>query len=92
MTDVRRFYIMNSEFTKLEEVSEETYLAVTGNDPNISEHAEKVWRGIETIDDVPIEFREQTQELVANKIERWGEYDNTPISSSEFMQMIKGEL
>ena len=52
----------------------------------------KILRGEISIDDVPEENRETVQILVANKIARWGEYQEQEISSDELGRMIKETL
>lgn len=55
------------------EVSETEYKSFFG-DEIIRTYVQSVYRGEITIDDVPYEYREAVETVVANKVKRWGRY------------------
>jgi hypothetical protein len=72
-------------------VTREEYLALIGETP-VSGYANNVYREIITIDEVPIEYKEEVKTIVANKIAKWGEYKNQTITALELKNMIEGAL
>ena len=71
---MKKYYLLNRNAPcGFEEVTEEEYLAVVGLPP-VKDYAFKVYRGQMSIDDVPEEYRAQTQAVVDAKIARLGAY------------------
>ena len=57
------------------EVTETEYNSLFG-DAKIRPYAQAVYRGDIAIDDVPTEHREAVQIVIANRVSRWGLYEN----------------
>ena len=72
------------------EVSETEYNALFG-DSTIRSYVQSVYLGDISIDEVPLEHREDVQAVVSNKISRWGE-SNYELSDSEFRAMVEGAM
>ena len=70
-----RYYIADeSQLKGFIEVSEAEYNSLFG-DETIRPYAQAVYRGAIAIGDVPTEHQEAVRTVVANKISRWGLYD-----------------
>lgn len=91
MSDVRRFYISANNDKGFEEITEAEWNGLIGEEPD-SSFANKVYRGLLSIDDVPEENRATVELIVANKISKWGEYGEQPIRSDELGDMVKGVM
>lgn len=85
-----RYYISSPEGVD-QEITEAEWLSLIGEEP-VRDYAVKVYRGKMIIDDVPEEDREAVAEIVANKIARWGTYEDRRINSDELVSMIEGVL
>lgn len=85
-----RYYISSPEGVD-KEITEAEWLSLIGEEP-VSDYAIKVYKGEMIIDDVPEENREAVSSIVANKVARWGTYENQSINSDELVSMIEGVL
>ena len=87
---MKRYYItdLNAE-RGFVEVSEDEFHALLGTDETRL-YVSKVYRGTMSIDDVPIELREEVRAVVNNKIARFGEYTKQDIPAAELKSMIEG--
>lgn len=82
-----KYYLLNKNAPRgIEEVTEEEYLSVVGLPP-VKNYAFKVYRGQISIDDVPEEYKEETQSVVNAKIARLGSYE---IPDSQALNIITG--
>lgn len=86
---LQRYYICSP--TGDINVTKEEYLALIGEAP-VSNYANKVYKEIITIDDVPLEYQDAVKTIVSNKITKWGEYKHQVISALELKNMIEGVL
>ena len=70
-----RYYIADeSQENGFIEVTEAEYKSFFGDDVT-SPYVQGVYRGDIVIDDVPVEYREAVKTIVANKVNRWGRYE-----------------
>lgn len=84
---MKHYFLLNRNAPRgFEEITEEEYLAVVG-EPPVKEYATKVYRGEMTIEDIPEEHREATQDVVDAKIARLGAYQ---IPDSQALHIITG--
>jgi hypothetical protein len=72
-------------------VTREEYLALIGEAP-VSGYANNVYKEMITIDEVPAEYRDRVETIVANKIAAWGKYKGQSISALELKNMIEEVL
>lgn len=87
-----RYYISSPNSEKgFEEITEAEFLGLIGEGDNRT-YATRVYRGTMLIDDVPEENRETVTTIVANKIAKWGGYDEQAITPDELADMIKEAL
>lgn len=84
-----RYYIANPKAERgFDEVTEAEWLAIIGDDEH-GGYAGQVYRGEITINEVPEEARETVATIVANRIERYGEYAEQDISADELGEMVE---
>ena len=89
---MEHYYIMNSKAKNgFDEVTEEEYISLIGDD-SIKSYTSKVYKGTISIDDVPEELRSKVEEVVANRVARYGNYEDSEISSAELKNMIEEVL
>ena len=89
---MKHYYITDSTQPEgFVEVTESEWFDLLGEGDNRI-YSSKVYKGIMTLDEVPEENREIVATIVANKIAKWGEYQEQDISSDEFGDMIKEAL
>ncbi len=85
-----RYYISDPTAPKgFVELSEEEWLAIIG-DETTRPYAYQVYRGEISIEDVPEGLREAVQDVVDNKVERWGLYSERDITSDEALDILTG--
>lgn len=85
------YYISADNEKGFEEVTEAEWLSLIG-DENQRGYANKVYRGEMTLDEVPEEYRTSVQAIVANKVARWGEYEQRAVTAEELKQLIDGVM
>lgn len=86
---MKRYYIpSNKSVISFETITEDEWVSLMG-DKEHKNYADKVYCGAMTIDEVPEEYRNCIRDIIANKIARWGEYHEQPISSTELRSMIE---
>lgn len=78
-----RIYIYRGMPLSLDDVI--TYFGDTTTRP----YARKLYRGEITIDDVPEDLRETVQIVVNNRTERWGAYEDQPVSTAELRTFVQ---
>lgn len=89
---MKHYYIANPSSEKgFEEITEAEWNAIIGEEP-YRQYASKLYRGSITIDDIPEEYREKVQEIVNNKISKWGTYAEQNIPANELQNMIEEVL
>lgn len=89
---MKHYYISNPEAEKgFEEITEEEWNNLIGEEPYRT-YATKLYRGSITIDEVPEDYKENVQNIVNNKISKWGLYSERNITSSELQDMIEEVL
>ena len=93
-----RYYIADESQPKgFIEVSEAEYNSLFG-DEIIRPYAQAVYSGAIAVEDVPTEHQEAVRTVVANKISRWGIYDeaidieNAPFTYEETDILIEGDM
>lgn len=71
---MKRYYITNSlSDAGFEEITETEWRDLIGEAP-YRQYAKKLYRGLITTNDIPEEYRERVEEIVNNKILKWGLY------------------
>lgn len=89
---MKHYYITdNNNNNGFEEITENEWVNLIGEEP-YSKYANQVYKNVISIKDVPEELRETVQEIVNNKIARFGKYESTAISPIELQQMIEEVL
>ena len=87
---MKRYYLTNPKSEQgFDIVTEEEWNAIIGNEAHKS-YASQVYHNEIFIDEVPEEFRETVQNIVQNKIARWGTYESQDIPDSEALNIITG--
>lgn len=89
--DITRYYISVNNKKGFEEITKEEWDMLI-NEPPVSVYANEVYQGKKTIEEIPEEYREETEKVVNAKIAKWGLYKDTKISDSEFTDMVEGVL
>lgn len=89
--DITRYYIHADNEQGFEEISKEEWDMLI-NEPPVSGYANEVYQGKKTIEEIPEEYRAETEKVVNAKIAKWGLYKDTKISDSEFTDMVEGVL
>lgn len=85
----KHHYIADSTAEKgFIEISESEALSLFG-DEDIQIYVSKVYRGKMSIDEVPEGFKDRVAQTVANRVERFGEYETDEISADELGNAIK---
>lgn len=85
-----RYYIADLNAPKgFAELSEDEWYALVGDDTT-RPYASQLYCGDITIEDVPEELRETVQDIVDNKIARWGLYSERDIPSDEALDILTG--
>lgn len=72
-------YILTADMTGLEEVSEDTFLALMGDEAQ-RPYLTAVYKGEMALDAVPEEYREIVAAIVANRTARWGEWADRQVN------------
>lgn len=89
---MKRYYIMNSFAEKgFEEVTEEVYISVIGDDETRA-YAGQLYKGKITETDVPEELLERVKEVVANRTAYFGAYADQEIGGEEFKNKVAEEV
>ena len=86
---LRKYYICSPEGDI--NVTREEYLTLIGEAP-ASGYANKVYKEMITMDEVPVEYQNEVETIVANKIAKWGKYKGRPITAYELKNMIEEVL
>lgn len=73
------------------EVTEAEFVALRGDDTT-RPYANKVYRGVLSIEEVPEELQESVAAVVAARVERFGEYNKQDIPANELKTMIEGAI
>lgn len=70
------YYIMSPKAAKgFDEVPKDEYISLVG-DESVRAYISDVYKGTMSIDEVPEELRSKVEEAVANRVEKYGNYDN----------------
>ena len=89
---MKQYYIANANSAQgIEEISYTEWLFLIGESPN-REYASKVYYKEIPIYEVPEKYQSDVELIVANRIDKWGEYNNQEISGEEFQSMIEEVL
>ena len=72
-------------------VTREEYIALIGEAP-ASGYANQVYKEMITMDEVPVEYQNEVETLVSNKIAKLGQYKGRPITAYELKTMIEEVL
>ena len=83
-----RYYIKSNNEYGLEELTETEFFRIVGNKVH-SPYATKVYQGDITIDEVPEEYQSAVKDIVAARIEKFGEYSEREVSGEELKSMIE---
>jgi hypothetical protein len=89
---MKHHYIINPSSEKgFEEVTETEWDELIGEKP-YSQYSNQLYKSNITIEDIPEEYREKVQEIVNNKIAKWGTYAEQDTSAYELQNMIEEVL
>ena len=83
---LKRYYIP-SKNGKPEEVSKDEYLAFVGQ-PDCRDYIIKLYKGLIALGEVPEDKRDQVQQVVNNRISRYGNYNAQPATKGDFEKLF----
>lgn len=83
---MKKYYIPSKD-GNTEQVTEKEYLSLFG-DSSQRQYVNNLYKGTITLNDVPEEMQEVVQEIVKNRISRYGTYDALPASTNDIQHLV----
>jgi hypothetical protein len=84
---MKTYYIPSKDGTR-EQLTEKEYLSLFGTSEQRS-YVNKLYCGKITIQEVPEELQEAVQEIVKNRISKYGTYDEQPASTKDIENLVQ---
>lgn len=84
---MKKYYIPSKNGT-IEQVTEKEYLSLMG-DAQHRPYVNNLYRGNITLAEVPTELQKAVQEIVKNRISKYGTYDAQPATIGDIQRLVK---